>query len=318
MKLKSLFFVLSLFIQTIYAATPSQEKEDKELKIEEGTLIIKQGKPETGVKNYLLNQVEKGSIKDLKAKEEQYLEEKNTALKDDFVIVNKKLKYAEGQVLTVNALFNNPTVVEFYDALKNRINFKYITTNSPYFTVEQDKVEKNRIFITPTQKFRNGTLLIGTDIFDFPIQIKVQESSKGTEYSNYVQILTEKVEQKSNVPVFERFKEAIFSEEINLNNFKNYPEVSYEMWSIEKGKMIFADDAMKIYFLENKKTGNYLVLLNKNFRILGYDETSKFKEYNNDYNIYLLDFNTNVFTILSKDNFKSLKSEEKLRIIIRN
>lgn len=319
-KLKFFIIFLSLFYNIILFAAPSNQNEknsEDNLKVEDGILIIKQGKEETGVKNYIMNNVEQGSIKDIRQKEEMYLEEKNLPLRDDYVVKNQILKYTEGQVLKINVLQNNPTVIEFFDSLKNRISFKYISGNSPYFTIEQDKKEKNRIFVTPTQKFRSGTLLIGTEISDFPIQLKIQESSKGTEYSNYVQVVTDKTEQKKNEPVLERFKSAIFSEEIDLNNFRNYPVVDYEMWSIDKGQMIFAEDAMKIYYLENKKTGNYLVLLNKNFKILGYDNLM-FKEYNNEYNIYLLDFNTNVFTLVSKNNFKSLKNEEKLRIIIRN
>lgn len=329
---KILYLLLIFFINTFAASNniPQQNEmkiennknnssntNDNNLNIVSGNLIIQQGKSETGVEKLLSNNIDKSKIKELREKEQEYIKEKNIPLKDDYIINNKTINYKEGQVIEINSLVNQPTILEFYDNMKNEISFDYLSMPSPYFTIKKDENHKNRLFIIPTQKFRTGILTLGTNVQEYPIQIKFKENTGGEDYNSFVQILVQNKKQNLNIPIEKRFKEALFSEEINLDNFKNFPEIDYEIWSIQKGEMIFAKDVMKIYYFETQSKGNYLVLLNKNFKILGYDNLL-FSKYNNNYNVYLLDFNTNVFTIITKNIYKNINNEEKLRVIIRN
>jgi len=289
-----------------------------DLIINSPTLIIKKGKAETSVQNFLLNNIDPSSIKDLRKQKEKLIKNKNIKIDKELITHNYVKEYKEGEILKLYGLSNRPMVVEIFDKNKNNIKFNYVVSGSEYITIEQDKNQPNRLFITPTQKFRSGTILIGTNIFDFPIQLKIVENTNGNEINNYTKIITSKAKIDKTLSVDERFKKAIFNEEVNLNNFANYPEIDYELWDIKKGTNIFMKDALKIYFVDNSpKKSYYIVLLNKHFKILGYDNLL-FQKYSNDYNVYYLDFNTNVFSIISTNNFKSLNNEERIRVVIRN
>lgn len=311
--------ILLLYAGIIFAAPNNEEqKKEEDLIISSDTLMIKQGLGETSVDNFLMNDLEPSTILELRKKEENLVEQKNKPLNDNYTVKNLSKTYKEGELLTVYGLVNSPIIFEFFDNAKNNLTFKYVTGSSPYFTIEQDKNDKHRIFVTPTQKFRNGIILIGTNAFDFPIQIKIQENSKGDEFHNYVRIQTEKGISTPEKPIEQRFKEAVFEEQIVLDNFSRYPQIDYELWSIKEGKKVFLKDAMKIFYFDNEAyKGHYIVLLHKSFKILGYDKLM-FKKYNNDYNVYYLDFNINVFSLISEANFQSINNEERLRVVVKN
>jgi len=161
---KILIFIISVIF--LYATN------NDSLIIKTPNLIIKKGKGETKVNNYIVNNISPKSIKKIRKQELKLIKEKNTPLKDDYLIRNQKISYKEGQIVKLKGLIHNPLIIEFYDNMDNDLKLTYITSSSPYFTIEQDPNKKNRIFITPTQKFRTGTILIGTNVFKMPIEIQ--------------------------------------------------------------------------------------------------------------------------------------------------
>ena len=291
---------------------------NKDLIITNDALIIKQGKKQGSVKNFLLNNIDPKSLKAVRKQAETLIEQKNIPLHKDKIIVNTTKIYKKGQILKLYGLVGKPMIIEVFDKNKNNVQFKYVVSGSQYLTIEQDKNQPNRLFITPTQKFRRGTIMIGTNIYDAPLQLKIIENTKGDEINTYSKIIMNNAKINKTLSVDNRFKKAIFSEEVNLDNFSQYPKIDYELWSIKSGKRIFLKDAMKIFYVDNAPNkGYYMVLLDKHFKILGYDKLM-FKKYSNEYNVYYLDFNINVFSLISESNFKSLNNEERIRVIIKN
>jgi len=291
---------------------------NKDLIITNDALIIKQGKKQGSVKNFLLNNIDPKSLKVVRKQKESLIEQKNIPLHKDKIIVNTTKIYKKGQILKLYGLVGKPMIIEVFDKNKNNVQFKYVVSGSQYLTIEQDKNQPNRLFITPTQKFRRGTIMIGTNIYDAPLQLKIIENTKGDKINTYSKIIMNNAKINKTLSVDNRFKKAIFSEEVNLDNFSQYPKIDYELWSIKSGKRIFLKDAMKIFYVDNAPNkGYYMVLLDKHFKILGYDKLM-FKKYSNEYNVYYLDFNINVFSLISESNFKSLNNEERIRVIIKN
>lgn len=269
---------------------------------------ISVGSKDNGIENLMATDIDKKSIIDIRKKEVDTLKATNAPISKTMV-TNKKINYTEGSIVTINTLYNERTILELKDALKNDIEIEYISPPpQSFFTIEQNSNKLSRIFITPTSKFRSGTLMIGVKGMDTPIQIRLVESSSTGEYSNYFEIKLNAVIAK-DIKLVKKIRSEVVRHALS-EGFETLKEMDYEIISMKNKKFdIFNKDLLNIYFVESLKNSFYIVALNSFYSLEGYGD-NMFSKYNSNKNIFILDFNESVFTITSKD------TGERYRVIL--
>lgn len=277
--------------------------------------IINTGKDEAPIDDLLMNNVKPQEVEAIRKDEDNLRAASQKPLKE-FVISNNVISYKKGMVIDVNVLYQVPMVLEFFDVLQAKTEFKYISPNSPYFTITKDPSDTNRLFITATQRYRSGVLTLGIKGLDDPIVIRINENNSKDTYStfNKVVISDPTVGNTKGSTIGDRYRERLLKQNVKLDNFDTLPSIKYEIWTLKEKKLaLIGDDALNVYYVDNDGVDNkgfYILILHKLFDLEGYDKLM-FENYKNDYSAYLLNFNTNVFTIYSKE------TKERYRVILK-
>lgn len=277
--------------------------------------IINTGKDEAPIDDLLMNNVKPQEVENIRKEEDTLRAASQKPLKE-FVISNNVISYKKGMVIDLNVLYQVPMVLEFFDVLQAKTEFKYISPNSPYFTITKDPSDSNRLFITATQRYRSGVLTLGIKGLDDPIVIRINENNSKDTYSTFNKIVISDptVGNTKGSTIGDRYRERLLKQNVKLDNFDTLPSVKYEIWTLKEKKLaLIGDDALNVYYVDNDGIDNkgfYILILHKMFDLEGYDKLM-FENYKNDYSAYLLNFNTNVFTIYSKE------TKERYRVVLK-
>lgn len=288
---------------------------DLSIQYDNQPIVINTGKDEAPIDDLLMNNVKPQDVESIRKEEDSLRAASQKPLKE-FILSNNVISYKKGMVIDLNVLYQVPMVLELFDVLQAKTEFKYISPNSPYFTVTKDPSDTNRLFITATQRYRSGIITLGIKGLDDPIVIRINENNSKDTYStfNKVVISDPTVGNTKGSTIGDRYRERLLKQNVKLDNFDTLPSIKYEIWTLKEKKLaLIGDDALNIYYVDNDGVDNkgfYILILHKLFDLEGYDKLM-FENYKNDYSAYLLNFNTNVFTIYSKE------TKERYRVILK-
>jgi hypothetical protein len=308
-----------LIVSVIFSADKDTNNQKKKETNDSGIIITnKKTQPieDNNTPLFIINKIKSEKIRGMREEIEKIKKVKNEPLNFGRMN-NKEIKYQKGQVITINLKKGYVCELDFYDNANNKIVFDYISTGSSFFTVEKNK---NKLFLNAKESYKKTNLIVGIEGKKYPIIFNIHERSNVEEYNAYVKInLVDKSTKMVSSNYDTRIKSRILNETFKFNELDKYEKIEYESYLLKNSLFfnpLFKENQLKVYNVEKYNKKYYFVLLDKNFNISGYSQ--KFGEYNNKYNIYFLNYNTNVFTISNSNNKSQKNFIERYRIILKN
>ena len=235
--------------------------------------------------------------------------------------LTRKVTYDGKSVIFLNTLRDHATVINFYDESGNFADIEYATAGSDYFRIS--KLTSHTIEIKPVDTYRGGNLIVGISVGGEKTQVvfELSESLGETGYDAVVDVMVRGSEIKSGkVEDEEGYKYAIIKEVTKYGALEGAPETDYEVYSLSKSckPVLFSRNKLKIYSIEKFGRKYYVVLLHKDFVVYGYPDSFALARYENDYLVYIMDYNVSTFAIRTNPRYDLRRSDvERYRIVIK-
>jgi hypothetical protein len=225
----------------------------------------------------------------------------------------RKVNYKEGVPISIVIKKGYSTIIQFEDSSSNQAKFEFISPGSPFFQVTQFS---NKIEIKATDHYKQSNLTVGVRGFNIPVIFNITEDRMAESYTSFITVnMSNPLSFKGSSTDDIQNKSAILNEVFKFNELRNNPTVDYEVYGlVDRNYVTFNENLLKIHHINKLNKDYYLVLLDKNFSLYGASKKS-LSSYNNQYNVYFLNFNDSVFTIRSNNQLQG--SVEKYRIIIK-
>lgn len=288
----------------VFAGTPEQENNEV-------------------TKEYIKGNIRPEDILMAKEKKDEVTKIKNK--QDNNIILNNRTVYyniEKSLPEVINVLMGYSTDLEVVDDLGNNIPIRGFSTGAKPFTLENP--EPNMLSIFPTEKYKETNFTLRMEGYNNPIIFRIMEGNSQLVDTRLKIVLTSNTQTSDFNEV--SYKSNILKELLKTGTLNGKTQKDYEIFDIAKRETAyFNKNLMKIFHVEKMGKEYNIILLDKNYEILG-EQYANFNRYQNTLNAYFLDANREVFTIMSKvdkikdslsfDFIKDIGLVEKYRITI--